>query len=165
MKRVLSIVLAIAMCISLFPVFAAAADNSVLYNFGSPTKRVASAFNASAVQGHRVLGYELPNSTSRPSFNPDSKTITMAATYQLDVSADGTYTPSITFVPSRYSPVVEVFLTKKSTEISSATSDSDYKNFVFSLDSASRLGSFDAYSTADVQPNLVNLEDSADEQT
>ena len=165
MKRLLSLILAIAMCISLFPVFAAAADNSVLYNFGSPTKRVASAFNASAVQGHRVLGYELPNSTSRPSFNPDSKTITMAATYQLDVSADGTYTPSITFVPSRYSPVVEVFLTKKSTEISSATSDSDYKNFVFSLDSASRLGSFDAYSTADVQPNLVNLEDSADEQT
>ncbi|MBE6966583.1 MAG: hypothetical protein E7441_11195 [Ruminococcaceae bacterium] len=160
MKRLLSLILAIVMIAAMVPGMALAADaTEVVFNFGNPTNRINSPFNSWAEQGHRILGYKLDSASARPVFSPDNSTVPMAATYTVTIGKDGTYTPAINFVPSKYSPKIEVFLSEKY-DISDG-----YPAYVCSLDSADRLGVFDAYSTADVQPNIRNTEDCADAQT
>ncbi len=163
MKRLLSLILAIAMCISLFPVFAAAADNSVDFSFYTNGLKYSSV-SRSGNRGsndtpvvnsdttHRIITFNY-NASKAIAYTPgvdDSTTTTlMAATWEITVPASGTYVPQINYIACTYSPKWEIFLTKKPEDESKqlSTVKETYDSQIDALDSADFVGMYDGYST------------------
>ncbi|MBQ2840041.1 MAG: hypothetical protein IJE70_01705 [Oscillospiraceae bacterium] len=170
MKRVLSIILAIAMCISLLPTFASAADNSVDFKFigngiklSSASRAGNRASNSTSVGHvpviesdtvHRIITFK--NNTSKeiaytPGVADSSDTILMAGTWEVEVPASGTYVPQINYIGCKYSPKWEIFLTKKPEAVDEQLSSDrpTYDWQIDALDSADYVGTYDGYSTSD----------------
>lgn len=169
MKRVLSIILAIAMCIALLPIFASAADNSVDFSFISNGINLSSVSRAgnrasnstdtgavpvvSSGTVHRIITFK--NDTSReiaytPGVTDSSDTILMAGTWEVEIPASGTYVPQINYIGCEYSPKWEIFLTKKP-EAADEQLSSDRQTYdlqIDALDSADYVGTYDGYSTS-----------------
>lgn len=161
MKRLLSLILAIAMCISLFPVFAAAADNSVDFSFytnGLKYSSVSRSGNRGSTSDpvvnsdttHRIITFTY-NASKAIAYTPgvaDSTTTTlMAATWEITVPASGTYVPQINYIACTYSPKWEIFLTKKPEDTSKQLSAdrTTYDSQIDALDSADFVGMYDGY--------------------
>ena len=139
MKRFISILLCVAMCVSLLPLNAlaasgitieyvfsgsgaiglyhssairsgnAASDNSALSAWPVPTDKVDGTY--------RLITF---TTTGKPmSFTPGSATpsgsVLAAGTWEITVSKDATYTPTVSLLASASSPVYDVYLTKKNT--------------------------------------------------
>ena len=170
MKRVLSIILAIAMCISLLPTFASAADNSVDFKFIGNGIKLSSASRAGnrasnstsnshvpVIESdtvHRIITFK--NNTSKeiaytPGVADSSDTILMAGTWEVEVPASGTYVPQINYIGCKYSPKWEIFLTKKPEAVDEQLSSDrpTYDSQIDALDSADYVGTYDGYSTSD----------------
>ena len=159
MKRLLTIIIVLAMCMALLPtaVFAAEVVTTPTVDFNSVSlgSKTGATLN-SAMNGAdlRILAHNFTEEEV-PVFSPDKEKVTMAVTYTVEVTDSGTYIPEITYAPSKYSPKVEVFLSK-------GALTGTYVDAVCALDSGARLGIFDAYSEADIYPDSGRYQESCD---
>ena len=174
MKRFISILLCVAMCVSLLPLNALAAsgitieyvfngngaiglyhssairsgnassDNSALSAWPVPTDKVDGTY--------RLITFK---TTGKPmSFIPGSATPSgsalAAGTWEITVSKDATYTPTVSLLAAASSPVYDVYLTKKDTANPQFEQGKKLDEpYLSAISAADYIGTIDGYGASD----------------